>query len=173
MLELNNNSLYREVIMEHYKNPKNSGLVTDVPTFHMKNPICGDSVSVQIELNKSGVITGIHHKSIGCSISTASSSVMSELLTGKTVSEAKQLVQAYVNMVKGEPYNKKLDLGDAIVFGGISEYPARFKCATVSWEVVLNALNELSKPKENRSWKRILTKPMTLLATISLVLKPM
>lgn len=147
MLEIDNNSLYREVIMEHYKNPKNSMLKPTLKKWSIKNPVCGDSVTVQIELNELGVIQNVFHKSIGCSISTASSSIMSEVLQGKTISEAINYVQNFVHMVKGEPYDKSLDFGDAVVYQGVVNYPARFKCATVSWEIVLNALMELSKEK--------------------------
>ena len=80
MLDLNNNSLYREIIMEHAKHPKNAQLQENLQTWSIKNPLCGDSISVQIQLNENKTIKAIYHKSIGCSISMSSSSVMSELL---------------------------------------------------------------------------------------------
>lgn len=144
MTEEIKNSLYKEVIMEHYKNPRNANLVNDLKTYLIKNPVCGDSVNLQIEVEKN-VIKNIYHKSIGCSISTSSTSVMSELLKGKTVNDAINIINNYVKMVKGEKYDQKLDFGDAIAYSGVADYPARFKCATISWEAILNILQELKQ----------------------------
>lgn len=85
------------------------------------------------------MIEHIFGSSIGCSISTSSTSIFSELLKGKTISQAKEIIEAYKNMVSGQPYNKDIDLGELEVFSGIADYPARFKCATVALEAILAA----------------------------------
>lgn len=135
------NALYKEVIMEHYKNPRNAKLIEDLKVYSIKNPTCGDSVNLQVEIENKK-IKNIYHKSIGCSISTSSTSVMTELLKGKTVNEAIKIINNYVNMVKGQEYDKNIDFGDAIAYSGVADYPARFKCATISWEALLNILLE-------------------------------
>ncbi len=142
-----NNTLYREVIMEHYKHPQNKGLKPNLRSFSIKNPVCGDSVSVQIEIDDEGKIKNIFHKSIGCSISTSSSSIMSTILKGKTIAEAQYFIENFVKMVKGEPFDKGLDFGDAIAYEEIYNYPARFKCVSISWEIVSIALREMLNAK--------------------------
>jgi nitrogen fixation NifU-like protein len=146
MLDINTNSLYREVIMEHYKHPQNRGLKQNLKKWVIKNPTCGDSLTVQIEL-KNNVISNIYHEGIGCSISLSSASIMSEALKGKTVEEGIYFIHNFVHMVKGEAYDAALDFKDAVVYGNLADYPARFKCGTVAWEVVLRALNEIKDNK--------------------------
>lgn len=142
MIDINTNSLYKEVIMEHAKTPKNKGLDVSLPVYSIKNPVCGDNVDMQIII-ENGAITKVNQVSVGCTISCASTSVVSELLVGKTVVEAKKLVAEFTKLVKGQSVDKNVDLGDAVVFSGVADYPARFKCATVSWELVLNILNKM------------------------------
>ncbi|MDD4210985.1 MAG: SUF system NifU family Fe-S cluster assembly protein [Clostridia bacterium] len=140
-MDIKENSLYRQIIMEHYKNPQNAYLVEDLKKYSIKNPTCGDSVIVQVDI-QDGVIKNIYQKSIGCSISTSSTSIMSELLKNKSTKEAKNIIINYVKMVKGDAYDKSVDLGEAIAYSGIADYPARFKCATVSFEGVLKAIED-------------------------------
>lgn len=143
MLELNNNQLYKEIIMEHYKNPKNTSLKSDLKTWEAKNPVCGDGVLVQIEVNGQKQIVAVNQKCLGCIVSTASASIMSELLVGKTLKQAKEIVSNFVKMVKGETVPHKESLAEAVVFEGVASYPARFKCATISWEALYKAIDEL------------------------------
>lgn len=142
MLENEENELYREVIMEHYKNPRSSGLVDGLCVFSAKNPTCGDNVSVQIEYDENQKIKDIHQKCIGCSISISSASILTELLVGKTKEQAINLVENFLKMIKGEKYDENLDFKDAVVFKNISSYPARYKCAAVSWQLVLDVLKK-------------------------------
>lgn len=139
MLELDSNLLYREVIMQHYKNPLNSGLNDVLPVFSSKNPTCGDSVFLQFEFEKD-VIKNVYQKSIGCSISVSSSSILTNLIKGKTKQEAINIIENFLKMLKGEQYNTKSDFGDGIVFQNIKDYPARSKCATTVWELALKTL---------------------------------
>jgi len=145
-LEIEENTLYREIIMEHSRYPQNASLVDNLKKYNIKNPTCGDNITVQVEI-KNDVIINIYQNSLGCSLSTSSSSIMSELLKGKTVKEAKYLIKNYAQMVKGEPYDKTIDFGEAVVYASVSSYPARFKCATVSFEVVLKAIEDYEKSK--------------------------
>ena len=139
MLDLDNNLLYREVIMEHYKNPLNKGLVESLHVYSSKNPTCGDNVDIQIEY-ENDKIKAIHQKSIGCSISVSSASILTSLLKGKTKTEAVKITQHFIKMIKGEEYDTTIDFGDGIVFENIRSYPARYKCASTVWELVLKAL---------------------------------
>lgn len=151
----NNNldMLYKQVILEHTKHPQNKGLQKNTKTYSVVNPTCGDKVGLQVIFD-GDIITSIKHEGVGCSISMASCSIMSEVLCGKTKKDALQLINKFTNLLsKGdntqcakddnvecsineEHQNLIDDLGDAIVFEGIKYYPARYKCATLSWNAV-------------------------------------
>lgn len=146
-MDLNKNTLYRELIMEHYKNPQNAHLVPSLKKYSIKNPLCGDSVTVQLDI-QNDVIVKVHQNSIGCSISTASTSMFSELLEGYHIFDAKKIINNYYKMVKGEPYDSSVQLGDTVAFSGIADYPARFKCATVALEAVLASIEEYEQNKK-------------------------
>ena len=138
-------TLYRTVIMDNYKNPKNKGLLkTDKYHFvHLNNPSCGDDMNVEINI-QDGVVSEIHHDGKGCSICCSSASVKSDVLKGKTVDEAHELINDFYEMVKGnEPKNEEA-LGEAIAYMGVRDFPARIKCATLSWKAVEQAINEVT-----------------------------
>ena len=138
-------TLYRTVIMDNYKNPKNKGLLkTDKYHFvHLNNASCGDDMNVEINI-QDGVVSEIHHDGKGCSICCSSASVMSDVLKGKTVDEAHELINDFYEMVKGnEPKNEEA-LGEAIAYMGVRDFPARIKCATLSWKAVEQAINEVT-----------------------------
>ncbi len=141
MSDLNN--LYRQVIMDHYKTPRNKGLVEDPAyvKFHIKNPSCGDDVTVQTKV-EDGTITDIKHEGTGCSICCSSASVMSETLKGESVEHAEKIIHNYFEMIKGNEYDNDLDMGDAIVYSGVAKFPARMKCATVAWQAAEEALKD-------------------------------
>ncbi|MFO7969716.1 MAG: SUF system NifU family Fe-S cluster assembly protein [Candidatus Izemoplasmatales bacterium] len=130
----NLDNLYREIIMEHYKNPRNHGLVdnSDYKSNRIKNPSCGDDITIQT-LVEDGKIKDIKQEATGCSISVASASVLTEIMIGKTVDEAKEIVNAYLNMVTDKEYNQTIDLEEASVFSGVKKFPARIKCASIAW----------------------------------------
>jgi nitrogen fixation protein NifU and related proteins len=132
--------------MEHAKNPQNAKLVENLQKYSVKNPTCGDSVTVQVQI-ENGVIKSVYQKSIGCSISTSSTSILSELLKEKTILEAKAIINNYVKMVKGEEYDKQIDLKELMAYSGVADYPARFKCATVAAEAVLLAIENYENKK--------------------------
>lgn len=130
-------NLYKQVIFDHYKNPRNKGL-KGYDKVHLRNPSCGDDVTVEIKLN-GDVIEEINHSGSGCSICCSSASVLSETLKGKTVEEAKQLILDFYNMMIGHEANEELE--EAVVYQGVSQFPARIKCATLSWKALEKLLN--------------------------------
>ena len=137
-------NLYRQVIMDHYKSPRNKGIPSEDQGYHkvhMRNPSCGDDVTISIKLD-GNTLTSIQQDGTGCSICCSSASVMSEVLEGKTTTEAVEIINNFYEIVKGEPYNQELDMGDAVVYVGVSDFPARIKCATISWKAVETAIEE-------------------------------
>jgi SUF system NifU family Fe-S assembly protein len=133
--------LYREIIMEHYKNPRNHGLVEDerYESNRIKNPSCGDDITIQV-LVEDGLVKDVRQQATGCSISVASASVLSEIVKGKKVEEAKEIVDTYLNMVTNKPFNEDIDLEEAAVFSGVKKFPARIKCASIAWVAFKDSL---------------------------------
>jgi len=127
-------NLYREVIMDHYKSPRNKGLVEDskYKLFRIKNPSCGDDITIQTKV-ENGIIKDCRQMGHGCSISMASASVLTEIMIGKTIEEATYLANNYLNMVANKKYDADLDLEEAAVFSGVKQFPARIKCASIAW----------------------------------------
>lgn len=136
-------NLYREVIMEHYKNPRNKGLFDD-PKYHskhIKNPSCGDDVTIQTK-TIDGIIEDCRFEGSGCSICCASASVLTETMIGKNVEEATVIADNYLKMVSNEPIDPKIDLEEAEVFAGVRLFPARIKCASISWKAFLETIKK-------------------------------
>ena len=132
-------SMYQEIILDHYKRPHHKGLRDpfDAEVHHV-NPTCGDEVTLRVSLKGTGdtaVVDDVSFDSLGCSISQASASVMSDLVIGKPVSEAMKIGDAFLELMKSkgqlEPDEDVLE--DAVVFAGVSKYPARIKCALLGW----------------------------------------
>jgi len=135
--------LYRQVIMDHYKNPRNKGLVDDVAykTVHIKNPTCGDDITIQSKVSN-GVVEDVKHDGTGCSICCSSASVMSETVIGKDVKEAKLITKTYINMLTNKEYDESVELEDAVVYRGVNKFPARIKCASIAWKAFEGTLDE-------------------------------
>ncbi|QWB99638.1 SUF system NifU family Fe-S cluster assembly protein [Mycoplasmatota bacterium] len=133
--------LYREIIMEHYKNPRNKGLVTndDYKSNRIKNPSCGDDITIQV-LVEDGMVKDVKQEASGCSISVASASVLSEIMIGRSVEEAKKIVDTYINMVTNKEFDESVDLEEAAVFSGVKKFPARIKCASIAWVAFKDSL---------------------------------
>lgn len=131
------NDLYRQVIVEHYKNPRNKGLKDDerYRKLRLKNPSCGDDVTIQIK-TKDNIVEEVLHDGAGCSICCSSASVMSEVIKGKTIEEATALVEDFYTLIRGEEPNNEEELDEAMAFVGVSQFPARVKCATLSWKAL-------------------------------------
>ncbi len=137
----NMQNLYRQVIMEHYKSPRNKGLTGNGKTTHLHNPSCGDDITVEVEM-ENGIVKSVHHEGTGCSICCSSASVMTEVLTGKTVSEARDIINDYVKMIKGEEISDPDRLEEALVYQGVAQFPARMKCATIAWKAAEELIGE-------------------------------
>ncbi|MGC8667983.1 MAG: Fe-S cluster assembly sulfur transfer protein SufU [Chthonomonadales bacterium] len=134
--------LYQETILDHYKRPRNFREMPDADR-HVEgyNPLCGDRVTVYLKL-RDGVIQDVSFVGQGCAISTASASLMTEALRGKTEAEAEELFQRFHDLVAGSR-NVSLDeeeLGKLAVFAGVREFPARVKCASLAWHTLHAAI---------------------------------
>lgn len=135
-------NLYQEVIVDHNRQPRNLGkLEGSNREAKGYNPLCGDEVTVQLKVD-GGVIVDAAFEGIGCAISIASASLMTEALKGATVAEAQQLSENFRDMVAGS--GNLRELGKLEVFAGVREFPARVKCATLPWHT-LNAAFKSSK----------------------------
>ena len=133
--------LYQEVILDHSKNPRNFREI-EHPSHEAKghNPLCGDRLTLYL-LVEDGVIRDIAFQGAGCAISTASASMMTEALKGKTEAEAEKLFGAFHDLVTGK--SEATDaLGKLAVFSGVREYPVRVKCATLAWHTLNAALEQ-------------------------------
>lgn len=140
----NLDTLYRQVIMDHYKNPRNKGQLQDGSlTIDMNNPTCGDRIHLTLKVDD-GKITDAKFDGEGCSISMASASMMTQLIIGKNVKTALQLSQLFSNMMQGKDYGEDIadDLGDIEALQGVSKFPARIKCATLAWKAMEKGLKE-------------------------------
>lgn len=128
--------LYREVILDHYRNPRNPDLVADAQIrAEGFNPFCGDQISLQIKLNSNGTIESVGLQGKGCSISQASASMLTELLKGITLDEAEAASDTFRRLMHGDPVDKAdLEaLGDLEALEGVRKFPIRIKCALLSW----------------------------------------
>ena len=128
-------NLYQEVILDHYKNPQNKKLATDNDAqVHHVNPSCGDEVTLGVKLDGEKVVS-INWEGVGCSISQASTSIMSDLLIGKTLVEANAISEDFLRLMqsKGSEEGDPEVLEDAVALSGVSKYPARIKCALLGW----------------------------------------
>ncbi|KGR83578.1 Fe-S cluster assembly sulfur transfer protein SufU [Lysinibacillus sp. FSL K6-0057] len=132
----NLDQLYRSVIMDHYKNPRNKGsLEEDAVTIDMNNPTCGDRIHLTLKVTD-GVVEDAKFDGEGCSISMSSASMMTQLIKGKKVEEAIELSDIFSKMMMGEEYSDKYDLEDVEALQGVSQFPARIKCATLAWKAM-------------------------------------
>ncbi|MBX6765817.1 MAG: SUF system NifU family Fe-S cluster assembly protein [Actinomadura rubrobrunea] len=147
-------AMYQEVILDHYRNPHNKGLREPYEgEAHHVNPTCGDEVTLRVHLEGDGPdarIADVSYDALGCSISQASASVMTELVIGRSVKEAMAVGDEFLALMQsrgqGEPDEDVLE--DAVAFAGVSRYPARVKCALLAWmawkDATARALGEAS-----------------------------
>ena len=138
-------SMYREIILDHYKHPHHRGLPSayDAEVHHV-NPTCGDEVTLRLRL-VDGVIADLGWEGEGCSISQASTSVMSDLVVGKPVTDALALQQKFLDLMQSRgtaelTADDEDELDDAVAFEGVSKYPARVKCALLGWMAMKSAV---------------------------------
>ncbi|MFN2744169.1 MULTISPECIES: Fe-S cluster assembly sulfur transfer protein SufU [Bacillus] len=132
---VNLDTLYRQVIMDHYKNPRNKGVLNDSIVVDMNNPTCGDRIRLTMKITDEKV-EDAKFEGEGCSISMASASMMTQAIKGKDVGTALQMSQIFSDMMQGKDYDDSIDLGDIEALQGVSKFPARIKCATLSWKAL-------------------------------------
>ncbi|HWI61424.1 MAG TPA: SUF system NifU family Fe-S cluster assembly protein [Symbiobacteriaceae bacterium] len=140
---VNLNTLYQQVILDHYKKPRNKGeqLVDATMRKHLHNPTCGDDLEVSISLDADGKIDDVKWNGRGCSISMSSASMMSVALRGKTLDEAQAMMTSFYGMMKGEEGSYK-SLGELQALSGVSKFPVRIKCATLAWHCLEEGMKE-------------------------------
>ncbi|MDJ0974870.1 MAG: SUF system NifU family Fe-S cluster assembly protein [Planctomycetota bacterium] len=138
--------LYQSVILDHNKHPRNFGALdgaTHKADGH--NPLCGDKINLQL-IVEDGVVTDVAFEGEGCAISTASASVMTETLKGRTLRDVEALFGRFHDLVTGKGGGDLDELGKLAVFAGVSEFPIRVKCATLSWHTLRAALEGAGAP---------------------------
>ena len=133
--------LYQELILDHSKRPRNFGLLEDADrNADGHNPLCGDRLHIYVNLSDD-VIDDVRFEGSGCAISTASASIMTQAIKGKTLDEAKDLFERFHALVTGKVDVDSADYGKLAVFAGVSEFPVRVKCATLCWHTLQAAIN--------------------------------
>jgi nitrogen fixation protein NifU and related proteins len=141
----NSRGLYQDVILDHGKRPRNFGqLEEDCARACGHNPLCGDQLTIYLKV-ENDLVSNVRFEGVGCAIFTASSSLLTEVLRGKSVAEVRHLIDHFITMVTtpvGEVPEIPPELGKLAVFSGVREFPMRVKCATLAWHTFLSALNE-------------------------------
>jgi nitrogen fixation protein NifU and related proteins len=139
----NLDNLYRQVIMDHYKNPRNKGVLEEGSlTVNMNNPTCGDRIQLTMKV-EDGVVTDSKFEGEGCSISMSSASMMTQAIKGRNVEDALKLSKIFSDIMQGNDYDEdELDLGDIEALQGVAKFPARIKCATLAWKAMEKGLKE-------------------------------
>ena len=137
--------LYKEVILDHYRQPRNKGRLDphDV-VLERNNPLCGDEIELFVKFNGES-LEGVTFDGKGCSISQASASMMTEKVQGLSTKEAQALAETIKSMMAGETEGDQKELGDLVSLKGVVKYPVRIKCALLGWNTLVEALEESGK----------------------------
>lgn len=141
--------LYREIILDHYRSPRNRGDLPVPPAVMAEghNPLCGDEIQIYLQV-ADGVVSDVKVGGQGCSISQSSASMMSAAVKGKTIADVRSLVRRFKSMMSIEDDDASpvpdVKLGDLEALQGVVKFPVRIKCATLAWNTLLNALDEAS-----------------------------
>ena len=145
MVQLSLEELYKEVILDHYRAPRNKGRLDphDV-ALERNNPLCGDEIELFLKFDGDAV-EGIAFEGKGCSISQASASMMTEKIKGVSTKEAQALAESIKRMMAGEEEGDPKELEDLVSLKGVVKYPVRIKCALLGWNTLLEALEESGK----------------------------
>jgi len=156
--------LYREIILDHYRNPRNRGELESPPATRTEgfNPLCGDEIVVYLDVDPHGVVSDIRIGGTGCSISQSSASMMSAAVKGRTIEQVRSLTHAFKGMMSlhessldadgesgedtGEPPAEDIKLGDLEALQGVVKFPVRIKCATLAWNTLLQGVEEATSP---------------------------
>ncbi|WP_030904842.1 Fe-S cluster assembly sulfur transfer protein SufU [Streptosporangium amethystogenes] len=141
-------SMYQELILEHYKHPQGRGLRDpyDAEVHHV-NPTCGDEITMRVKLGDGGKVEDVSYDGQGCSISQAAASVLHELATGSTVDDSLGVVEEFTRLMqsRGKIEADEDVLGDAVAFAGVAKFPARVKCALLAWMAYKDAVVRSTK----------------------------
>jgi nitrogen fixation NifU-like protein len=143
MSELSLSSLYQQLILDHYRNPRNKGdLPEKTVEIHMANPVCGDEIRLQLRVENDRILDA-RHVGHGCSISQAAVSMMTNLIKGKELSEAEALARRFTDMMHGdeEPARDE-EMGDLRALQGVSKFPVRIKCALLAFDALQEAIKK-------------------------------
>jgi len=137
--------LYREVILDHYRNPRHRGSLT-APTVSREgyNPLCGDEITLELTVN-GGVVQDVAVRGGGCSISQSSASMMAEAIVGKRLQDVEALFKEFTAMMQGSDEVDPESLGDLEALSGVRKFPVRVKCATLAWHTLREALEALGQ----------------------------
>ncbi|MCZ8513469.1 SUF system NifU family Fe-S cluster assembly protein [Paenibacillus filicis] len=132
--------LYRRVIMDHYKNPRNRGTFDNQNvTIDLNNPTCGDKIQLQMQV-EDGKVQAAKFTGEGCSISMSSASMMTDAVKGKTLEEALEMAEKFSGLMKGEPV--EFEYEDIEALSGVNKFPARIKCATLAWNALRKGIDQ-------------------------------
>lgn len=142
---MNFNELYRAVIMDHYKDPQNKGLLSDdrYKKVSLYNASCGDEITIQA-LIEEGRIVDLRQDGHGCSICCSSASVMTQELKGLKVEDATHKINEFLKMLTGEKPNSDILKGEPLAYQGVAKFPARVRCASISWKAMETIIKEES-----------------------------
>ena len=145
MVRLSLEELYKEVILDHYRAPRNKGRLDphDV-ALERNNPLCGDEIELFVKF-EGDTVEGIAFEGKGCSISQASASMMTEKVKGLSVKDASQIAETIKRLMANEEEGNPDELGDLVSLKGVVKYPVRIKCALLGWNTLLEALEETEK----------------------------
>lgn len=139
---MNLNELYQEIILDHCKHPRNAGPLEDHEVMaDEKNPSCGDHIRLRVEVD-GNLVSGVRYDSQGCAISTASASIMSEMVAGLSIDEAKAKSGRFVALMRSEIDPELDEIEEILALSGVREYPMRIKCATMCWHALVSALEQ-------------------------------
>ena len=140
--------LYKELILDHYRRPRNRRPVAEPKVVGEGfNPLCGDEIAVEVHFNGE-VMADVGFEGRGCSLSQASASMMTEAVKGRTVAEARSLIDAFARMMTDPDFQPSDGLGDLEAFTGVAKYPVRVKCATLAWHALLDLLGRRGEAQE-------------------------
>ncbi|NQJ70796.1 SUF system NifU family Fe-S cluster assembly protein [Streptococcus suis] len=132
-------SLYMAVVSEHSKSPRHRGSLDGVEKLELHNPTCGDVIELSVKF-ENGLVSDIAFDGVGCTISTASASMMTEAVLGKEIKHIEELAEIFSQMVQGQEDERQKELGDASLLAGVAKFPQRIKCATLPWNALKKAL---------------------------------
>jgi len=150
MIDADLKELYQEIILDHGRHPRNHKKLDSASHHaHGHNPLCGDTVDVELDLDKEGRVRKVAFTGKGCAISVASASLMTEILIGKSEDEVRRLVEGMQHLMKGETADRvdEDDLERMMPLSGVAGFPMRVKCATLAWHTARAALDHAGSAK--------------------------